>query len=117
MSVWTEIELLTNPDGVALWSYFCLTWKSAPRSGRCRFSTSGVSEPLTGSGDRQTAKNGHDCVVELLLASDLSDNKLHALDFRRTPAAPAPLARRTPAEPESSGFPSTEGERVWFAMS
>lgn len=95
----------------------CLTWKSALRSGRCRSSTSGVSEPLTGSGDRQTAKNGHDCVVELLLASDLSDNKLHAHDCRRTPAAPAPLARRTPAEPRSSGFPSTEGERVWLAMS
>lgn len=72
-----------------------LTWKSALRSGRCRFSTSGVFEPLTGSGDRQTAKNGHDCGVELLLASNISDNKPHGHDFHQTPAAPALLARRT----------------------
>lgn len=52
----------------------CLTWKCAPGSGRCRLSTSGVFEPLTGSEDRQTAENGHGCVVGLLLASNTTDN-------------------------------------------
>lgn len=51
-----------------------LTWKCALWSGRCRVSTSGVFEPLTGSEDRQTAKNGHGCVVGLLLASNITDN-------------------------------------------